>query len=105
MTTSTPPPSLQEVALGVFAYLQLHGQWGLNNAGFILDPNAVTVIDTCFTERRARDLAAAVRRAGGERPVRTLVNTHHHGDHTHGNFVFGPGTAIVGHEKCREEVI
>jgi len=66
MTTHTPAPSLQEVAPGVFAYLQLHGQWGLNNAGFILDPKAVTVIDTCFTERRARDLAAAVRRAGGE---------------------------------------
>jgi cyclase len=37
--------------------------------------------------------------------VRTLVNTHHHGDHTHGNFLLGPGVTIVGHEKCREEVI
>jgi cyclase len=103
--TDTPAPSLQEVAPGVFAYLQLHGQWGLNNAGFVLGARDVTVIDTCFTERRARDFAAAVRGAAGERSVRTLVNTHHHGDHTHGNFVFGPGTAIVGHEKCREEVI
>jgi len=104
--TTVPPPSLEEVAPGVFAYLQLHGQWGLNNAGFILAPNAVTVIDTCFTERRSRDFAAAVKRtAGDDRPVRTLINTHHHGDHTHGNFVFGPGTAIVAHEKCREEVI
>ncbi len=89
----------------MFAYLQLDGQWGLNNAGFVLGAKDVTVIDTCFTERRSRDFAAEVRKAGGERPVRTLVNTHHHGDHTHGNFVFGPGTAIVGHEKCREEVI
>jgi cyclase len=100
----TPPPSLEEVAPGIFAYLQLHGQWGLNNAGFILAPDAVTLIDTCFTERRSRDLAAAVGRTSGGRPVRALVNTHHHGDHTHGNFVFGP-TAIVAHEKCREEVI
>jgi cyclase len=109
--TNVPPPALEEVAPGVFAYLQLHGQWGLNNAGFIVgqgpspDSAAVTVIDTCFTERRSRDFAAAVKRTAGDRPVRTLINTHHHGDHTHGNFVFGPGTAIVAHEKCREEVI
>ena len=24
-----------------------------------------------------------------QRPIRTLVNTHHHGDHTHGNHLFG----------------
>ncbi len=33
------------------------------------------------------------------------MNTHHHGDHTHGNMVFAPGAAIIGHERCREEVI
>lgn len=104
MTTDQPPPSLEQVAPGVFAYLQLHGQWGLNNTGFILHEGAVTLIDTCFTERRSRDLAAAVQRTAAGRPVRTLVNTHHHGDHTHGNFIFAPA-AIVGHEKCREEVI
>lgn len=102
--TEVPPPALEEVAPGVFAYLQLHGQWGLNNAGFIVADDSLTVIDTCFTERRSRDFAAAVKRTGGERPVRTLVNTHHHGDHTHGNYVFGQ-VAIVGHEMCREEVI
>ena len=43
---------------------------------------------------------AAVTRA----PVRTLVNTHHHGDHTFGNCLF-PGATIVGHERAREEAI
>ena len=36
--------------------------------------------------------------------MRVLVNTHHHGDHTHGNYLL-PSAAIVAHEKCREEVI
>jgi cyclase len=36
--------------------------------------------------------------------VRTLINTHHHGDHTHGNYLFGDAT-IVAHERCREEVL
>jgi cyclase len=33
-----------------------------------------------------------------------LVNTHSHGDHTHGNFVFSPASAIIAHERCRAEV-
>ena len=100
-----PAPAVEEVSDGVFAYLQLHGQWGLNNAAFITSTDAVTLVDTCFTERRSRALAETVRKTAGDRPVRTLVNTHHHGDHTHGNYVFGPGVTIVGHQKCREEVI
>ena len=100
-----PEPAVEEVSDGVFAYLQLHGQWGLNNAAFITAGDSVTLVDTCFTERRSRALAEAVRKTAGDRPVRTLINTHHHGDHTHGNYIFGPGVTIVGHEKCREEVI
>ncbi len=33
-----------------------------------------------------------------------LVNTHHHGDHTHGNWLL-PAAAVVGHELCRHEVL
>ena len=104
-TTSVPDPTLEEVSDGIFAYVQLHGGWGLNNTGFLVGSDSVTAIDTCFTVRRSQAFADAVRRTGGDRPVRTLVNTHHHGDHTHGNFVFGPGVTIIGHEKCRTEVI
>ena len=37
-------------------------------------------------------------------PVSALVNTHHHGDHTHGNYLVG-AASIVGHELCRQAVI
>jgi cyclase len=36
--------------------------------------------------------------------VRTLVNTHHHGDHTHGNCLL-PLATIVGHPLCRAEIL
>jgi cyclase len=100
-----PPPALEEVSPGVFAYVQLDGSWGLNNTGFIAGADGVTVIDTCFTERRSRWFREAVEKAAPGKAIRTLVNTHHHGDHTHGNWVFKPEATIVGHEKCREEVI
>lgn len=64
---------------------------------------AVTLVDTTFTEARGRALRKAI--AGvTDRPVRTLLNTHHHGDHTWGNFVF-PEATIIGHRLCREVTI
>ncbi len=99
-----PPPKVEEVSDGIFAYIQLDGSWGLNNTGFLVASDGVTVIDTCFTERRSRMFRDAIRQVT-ERPLRTLVNTHHHGDHTHGNYVFLPAATIVGHELCRKEVI
>jgi len=101
-----PAPRLEEVSPGVFAYIQLDCSCGLNNTGFILGPDSVIAVDTCFTERRSRAFRDAVEKtAGAQRPVRALINTHHHGDHTHGNFVFLPSATIIGHERCREEVI
>jgi cyclase len=98
-----PAPTLEEVGDGIWAYVQLDGSWGLNNAGVLAGSEGVTLVDTCFTERRTRDLLAAVA-ALGRGPVRTLVNTHHHGDHTHGNWLV-PGATVLGHERCREEVL
>ena len=98
-----PPPTVEEVSPGICAYIQLDGSWGLNNTGFTTGSNAVSVIDTCFTEARTR---AFLRAIGGvtDLPIRTLVNTHHHGDHTHGNYLLH-GASIVGHELCRQTVI
>ena len=98
-----PDPILREVSDGVFAYVQLDGSWGLNNTGFLVGQDGVVVIDTCFTERRSRAFVDAVRSVT-DRPLRTLVNTHHHGDHTHGNWLL-PDATIIGHERCRQEVI
>ena len=98
-----PPPVVEQVSEGVFAYVQLDGSWGLNNAGFLVGSDGVTVVDTCFTERRTRALVEAI---GGvtPQPLRTLVNTHHHGDHTHGNWLL-PDATVIGHELCREAVL
>jgi cyclase len=99
-----PPPAIEEVSEGIFAYIQLDGSWFLNNAGAIVGNKQATVIDSTGTEARARAWHAAVRKVT-DLPVNTLINTHAHGDHTYGNFVFAPEAAIIAHEKCREEVI
>ncbi len=97
------PPRVEEVSDGVFAYIQPDGTWWINNTGFVVADDGVVAVDTCATERRTRDFLAAVARVSAA-PLRVLVNTHHHGDHTHGNYLTHPAT-IVGHERCRELVI
>ena len=102
-TAALPPPLVQEVSEGIFAYLQPDGSWGLNNTGFIVGRESVTVVDTCFTEARTRAFLQSLENVT-RRPLRTLVNTHHHGDHTHGNYLL-PNATIIAHRLCREMVI
>jgi cyclase len=87
----------------VFAYVQPDGTWFINNTGFLVGPQGVVSVDSCATERRTRAYQAAIATVTPA-PVRTVVNTHHHGDHTFGNALFGTAT-IVAHERARAEVI
>jgi cyclase len=98
-----PPPWVSEVADGVFAYIQPDGSWWINNTGFIRGDRTILSVDTCSTERRTRDYLAKVEEVAGAVP-RVLVNTHHHGDHTNGN-CFLPFATVIGHERCREEML
>jgi cyclase len=98
-----PEPQVQEVSSGIYAYIQLDGSWGLNNPAFLVGREGVTLIDTCFTEPRTRLLRAAITDIT-DKPVRTLLNTHHHGDHTWGNFIF-PEATVIAHELCRQATL
>ena len=103
MVEQLPPPHTVEVADGVFAYVQPDGSWWLNNTGFIVGDDNVIAIDATSTERRTRALLDAIRDVTTT-PVRTLVNTHHHGDHTNGNCLFADAT-VIGHRLCRDGVL
>ncbi|MFJ3819204.1 MBL fold metallo-hydrolase [Streptomyces sp. NPDC090056] len=97
-----PGATVTEVADGVHAYVQPEGGWCLNNAGIVADGGRSALVDTAATEARARRLRAAALRIA-PRPPRAVVNTHFHGDHTFGNFVF-PEAVTVGHERTRAMV-
>jgi cyclase len=98
-----PDPRVEEVGDGVFAYIQPDGTWWINNTGFVVGASRVLAVDACSTERRTRALLAAIQGVTSA-PVRTLLNTHHHGDHTFGNGWFDEAT-IVGHEETRRLMI
>jgi cyclase len=94
MTEQKTEAHLVTVAAGVHAWI---GAGGDSNAGAIETPEGLIVIDTQQYPRLARQLRAAVLAKSGQ-PLRIVVNTHCHLDHTHGNTVFAD-VPILAHEK------
>ncbi len=101
--TTPGRPEVCEVSAGVYAYIQPDGTWWINNTGFLVGPQGVISIDSCATKRRTQAYKYAIA-AVTPAPVRAVINTHHHGDHTFGNCMF-PAAAIVAHERTRAEAI
>src|SRR3712207_3328565 len=74
----------------------------INNTGVVTsDDGAGLMVDTTSTEARNRALFAAVAGVARGR-LRAVVNTHHHGDHTFGNWLVPEGTPVVGHAHSPE---
>ena len=94
---------LSEVVPGVYSYVQPDGTWFINNMGFIAGSSGVVSIDSTSTERRNRAYMDAIASVTSS-PVRVLVNTHHHADHTHGNCFFTDAT-VISHAKCRDVMV
>jgi cyclase len=69
-------PTLDEVAHGVFAWLQPGGESGVSNAGVVVDDDGVTVIDTLMVPSQWEPFADAVKGLGV--PIRRIVLTHAH---------------------------
>ena len=96
-------PYLQKITDRVHAYVQPDGGWCLNNAGIVVGDEQVLLIDTATSTKRTLALRDAVTSLTSA-PVRTVVNTHHHGDHTRGNYVFADTARIIGHERLADGI-
>jgi cyclase len=98
---------VQRLAPGVYAIIHSDAttdwstnttDWPHSNVGVIIGDDGVLVVDSDYLPSRARSDIALIRSLTSK-PVRYLVNTHWHGDHTHGNSVYRdtfPGITIVG---------
>ena len=72
-------------------------------AGVVVGPQWAVVIDTLALPEETlamRDFIEDVLSV----PVRYVINTHHHADHSWGNCFF-PGATIIGHTLCRQAML
>ncbi len=96
---------VKEIAPGVFVHQGRYevqspeNRGDMANAAFIVGSNAVAVIDTLGSVVVARELREAIR-AATDKPIRYVINTHMHPDHTLGNAAFKEDAPeFVGHYK------
>jgi glyoxylase-like metal-dependent hydrolase (beta-lactamase superfamily II) len=81
-------------------YVFTSDQYALVNAGAVVGPEWSVVIDTLPYPEETQEIRDFVEGRLGS-PVRYVVNTHHHADHSLGNCWF-PNARVIGHRMCRE---
>jgi glyoxylase-like metal-dependent hydrolase (beta-lactamase superfamily II) len=99
----SPPYVAHRLAPGVYAVLgdTGRGSEGRPNAGFIVTDQGVVVIDALASPREGRALLRTIRGVTPQ-PIRWLVLTHHHPDHTVGAIVFRrAGARVIAHPDAR----
>ena len=73
----------------------------VSNAGFVVTPGGVVVIDALGSPELARELRAQIARVTPQ-PVTHVIVTHYHADHVYGLQVFEEaGAAIVAHRDAQ----
>ena len=92
------PFTLKPLAGNVHA---LYGRGG--NVGFYVGPDAVVVVDSQFKDL-APGIVAKIKTVT-DKPIKYLVNTHHHGDHVGGNEFFRPFAVIIAHDNVRTRML
>lgn len=94
---------LTKIADNVYSYVDVKGATPQNsfgaNAGIIIGRDGIAVVDTLISSKEAKRFINDIRKISGK-PIKYVVNTHFHLDHTFGNAEFEKlGAIIVAHEN------
>src|SRR5712692_5429009 len=89
----------EKIADGVY---YATGGFGSNNVVIVNDDD-ILLVDTGTSPANARAFVADVKMLSNK-PVRYVVNTHWHYDHTDGNSIFGPEVQIIAHDYVRTAI-
>jgi len=100
-----PPASeLRRLAEGVYADIVGPDGDAVANAGVVVLASGVLIFDSHYSAEAAKALEDKVK-AVTPRPVRYLVNSHFHPDHTHGNQAFAGVRQIIGSTAARRDML
>jgi glyoxylase-like metal-dependent hydrolase (beta-lactamase superfamily II) len=98
----TPPAALtiEQVKPGLYAILNP----GANTLAVRVTSEGVVLVDDMF-ERNYEQIIEKIRTVTNQ-PVRYVISTHHHGDHTGSNLRFlGASAEVIGHKNARAHMV
>src|SRR5262245_7032056 len=90
-----------KVAEGVYHAIGTGALDVVGNSSVIVNDDDVIVVDDHVSPAAAWVLVDEIKTLTNK-PVRTVINTHFHYDHAHGNQIFGKEVQIIGHEFTRK---
>jgi len=76
----------------------------VGNSTVIVNDRDVIVVDDHVSPAAAWVLLEEIKSIT-DKPVTTVINTHFHFDHAHGNQIFAPAVQIIGHEFTRRALL
>ena len=95
------PFVLKSIGPGVYAAIDGPEHRSGSNAGFVIGDDGVLVVDSFFNPEATKALLGEIRKLT-PKPVRYVVNTHYHIDHTAGdNVLREAGAIIIAHRNVR----
>ena len=103
-TSPAPAHRFIKVAENVYAAVGNGTIQTQDTVAVVINRDDVLIVDTNITPEATRRLVSDIKTLT-DKPVRYVVNTHWHYDHTDGNQVFGPEVRIVGHENTRKTIL
>ena len=93
-------PNIRKISDGIYVYVGTNFN---SNCGIVITQEGVVLIDSGHNPTDSRAILAAVKKLT-PLPVRYLIDTEPHGDHTTGHFVFSPPALIVAHEGATDSM-
>jgi len=99
---------LTKVANNIYSYVDTRQMSPQNsfgaNAGIVIGRDGILVVDTLVSAKEAKRFIADIK-AVSDKPIRYVVNTHYHLDHTFGNAEFVKlGAVIISHSTDRQSL-
>src|SRR5262252_9416361 len=93
----------QQIVPGVFSAIGTGAMNVGSNSAVIVNRDEVMIVDSHISPESGRAMLQEIKSIT-DKPVRFLINTHFHYDHTNGNQAFPPGVDIIGHEFTRRKL-
>jgi cyclase len=104
-TTYTGPAfTFTKIAEGIYHAVGTGNLVVMSNAAIIETDRDVLVVDSHVSPGGAWALREELKTIT-PKPIRFVVNSHHHFDHSHGNQIYGPDVQIIGTEFAREMIL